>query len=59
MTTFPAPSYPLPSIPDGVSADDLDQLRTLYSDMRRILSSARQNGVRVLIDAEHTWYQVR
>lgn len=38
---------------------DLVALRVLYEDMRDIMASARKHGVRILMDAEQSWYQVR
>jgi hypothetical protein len=49
----------LPNIPDGVRTEDFQELEILYQDMRRILRSAAANGVRILIDSEHSWFQVR
>ena len=48
----------LPDIPDGVTAHDLSELRLLHSDLRKIMGTAREYGVRCVIDAEHSWFQV-
>lgn len=55
----PNPTIVLPDIPDGVTAHDLSELRLLHADLRRIMNTSREYGVRVVIDAEHSWYQVR
>ncbi|CED82539.1 Proline oxidase [Phaffia rhodozyma] len=47
----------LPNISNGVSTSDLEALRLLHKDMRTILNKARHSGVRVIIDAEYSWYQ--
>ncbi|KAH7907860.1 FAD-linked oxidoreductase, partial [Hygrophoropsis aurantiaca] len=43
----------------GGELDDADcaALRELHSDLRRICTRAQRRGVRVIVDAEHTWYQ--
>ncbi|QRW05789.1 proline dehydrogenase [Ceratobasidium sp. AG-Ba] len=41
----------------GLTEEDIDALRTLYDDLRRVCLRARDRGVRLIFDAEHTWYQ--
>ncbi|KIK65953.1 hypothetical protein GYMLUDRAFT_38417 [Collybiopsis luxurians FD-317 M1] len=36
---------------------DISSLRELYSDLRRISLRAQQRGVKLIIDAEYSWYQ--
>lgn len=42
---------------DGVTEEDRNQLVRLRFTLEAILSKARDNNVRVVIDAEQTWYQ--
>lgn len=42
---------------EGVTASDREQLLALKATMRSIASKARDNNVRIVIDAEQTWYQ--
>lgn len=58
MTTTGNTTLTLPNIPDGVSTQDLEELQLLHKDMRLILNKAKECGVRVIIDAEYSWYQV-
>ncbi|KAF8603115.1 FAD-linked oxidoreductase [Ceratobasidium sp. AG-I] len=41
----------------GLTEDDVTDLRTLYEDLRGVCNRARERGVRLIFDAEHTWYQ--
>lgn len=60
LSLFRSPkTITLPNIPDGVRPEDFEELARLYRDMRRVLDAAASNGVRILIDAEHSWFQVR
>lgn len=36
---------------------DIVALRKLHKDLRRICTRAQERGVRVVVDAEYTWYQ--
>ncbi|KAJ3873721.1 FAD-linked oxidoreductase [Lentinula edodes] len=40
-----------------LSEKDIASLRELYSDLRRISLRAQERGVKLLIDAEYSWYQ--
>ncbi|KAB5591466.1 hypothetical protein CTheo_5070 [Ceratobasidium theobromae] len=44
-------------IKGGLTEEDIDSLRTLYEDLRNVCSRARNRGIRLIFDAEHTWYQ--
>ena len=59
---------PLPGLPgdgdwqaalsaEAVSDRDREQLKTLWSTLETIATRARQNHVRVVVDAEQSWYQ--
>jgi hypothetical protein len=48
----PPPGSPL-------SAQDLSDLRELREGLIQICTRARARNVRVIVDAEHSWYQVR
>jgi len=48
----PPPGSPL-------SAQDLSDLRNLCEGLNLICNRARERDVRVIIDAEYSWYQVR
>ncbi|KAJ8088823.1 hypothetical protein PM082_014069 [Marasmius tenuissimus] len=37
--------------------DDIVALRELYSDLRRICTRAQERGVKIILDAEYSWYQ--
>ncbi|KAG9084581.1 hypothetical protein FRC06_003989, partial [Ceratobasidium sp. 370] len=41
----------------GLTEEDITSLRTLYGDLRRVCKRARERGIRLIFDAEHTWYQ--
>ncbi|KAG8704558.1 hypothetical protein FRC09_003455 [Ceratobasidium sp. 395] len=41
----------------GLTEDDVKDLRELYRDLREICTRAKERGVRITVDAEHTWYQ--
>lgn len=46
------------SIPTGaLTESDIHDLRELYNDLMQICTRAEERGVRVFIDAEHSWYQ--
>lgn len=43
----------------GMDTSDIKVLRELRDDLVRICTHAQRRGVRVIIDAEYTWWQVR
>lgn len=40
-----------------LTESDIHDLKELYNDLVRICTHAEERGVRVFIDAEHSWYQ--
>ncbi|KAG7090579.1 hypothetical protein E1B28_009686 [Marasmius oreades] len=40
-----------------LSDDDVIALRELHQDLRRICARAQQRGVKIILDAEYSWYQ--
>ncbi|EAU93303.2 proline dehydrogenase [Coprinopsis cinerea okayama7 len=40
-----------------LSTNDIQQLRELYDDLVKICVRAEQRGVRLIVDAEYSWYQ--
>lgn len=42
---------------EGIRDGDIEELRKLWGQLRRIGVAAKKNGVRIVMDAEHTWYQ--
>ncbi|KAI0038960.1 FAD-linked oxidoreductase [Auriscalpium vulgare] len=70
---YHSPSVPFPGSPQRTDLDvlasgktahgsplmpqDLVDLKDLYADLRRICMRAKERNVRVIIDAEYTWYQ--
>ncbi|KAJ7885777.1 FAD-linked oxidoreductase-like protein [Mycena olivaceomarginata] len=47
-----------PKAPTGpLSLTDLGMLRDLHADLERICTRAAERGVRIIIDAEYSWYQ--
>ncbi|KAJ7129960.1 FAD-linked oxidoreductase-like protein [Mycena filopes] len=42
---------------DALSPADLTMLRALHADLTRICARAEARGVRIIIDAEYSWYQ--
>ncbi|KAG8691661.1 hypothetical protein FRC08_010114 [Ceratobasidium sp. 394] len=42
---------------NGLTENDVKALRELYRDLREICAQAKERGVRITVDAEHTWYQ--
>ncbi|KAJ6614938.1 FAD-linked oxidoreductase-like protein [Mycena sp. CBHHK59/15] len=47
-----------PNAPKGkLSDDDLKMLRDLHADLEMICTRAEARGVRIIIDAEYSWYQ--
>ncbi|KAJ4485303.1 FAD-linked oxidoreductase [Lentinula aciculospora] len=65
------PSIPFPGCPrptdltilntepksNYLTSKDIASLRELYSDLRRICLRAQERGVKLIIDAEYSWYQ--
>ncbi|CAA7267709.1 unnamed protein product [Cyclocybe aegerita] len=45
------------SNPSSLTPAQIHDLRELYSDLVRICLHARERGVKVIIDAEYSWYQ--
>ncbi|KAF8878434.1 FAD-linked oxidoreductase-like protein [Infundibulicybe gibba] len=44
-------------VPGPLSTSDVESLRELHADLVRICKRAQERGVRVIIDAEYSWYQ--
>ncbi|KAF9529861.1 FAD-linked oxidoreductase-like protein [Crepidotus variabilis] len=42
---------------DPLSPEHLRQLKELYNDLVRICTRAKDRGIKVIIDAEYSWYQ--
>lgn len=47
------------SDPHQLVASDVEYFKRVYEDTRRIMLEAQKQRVRIILDAEHTWYQVR
>ncbi|KAJ7596517.1 FAD-linked oxidoreductase-like protein [Mycena floridula] len=64
-SSIPFPGCPKPNDLDilhsgssaALGARDIESLRDLHSDLIRICTRAQQRGVRIIIDAEYSWYQ--
>ncbi|CAE6464416.1 unnamed protein product [Rhizoctonia solani] len=41
----------------GLSNEDIIALHELYQSLRKICAQAKKRGVRITVDAEHSWYQ--
>ncbi|KAF8761680.1 Proline dehydrogenase [Rhizoctonia solani] len=41
----------------GLSSEDITALHELYQSLRQICAQAKKRGVRITVDAEHSWYQ--
>lgn len=53
----PLPSSVLfPNAPE-LSAEDQENLKKLHDGLRKICAEAKKGGVRILVDAEQTWFQ--
>lgn len=50
LSAYPASGSPL-------TETDVADLRELRDDLRAICQRAKERGVRIIIDAEHSWYQ--
>ncbi|KDQ30083.1 hypothetical protein PLEOSDRAFT_1053486 [Pleurotus ostreatus PC15] len=48
---------PANSAGQTLTDEDIESLRDLHSDLIRICQRAQERGVRVIIDAEYSWYQ--
>ena len=67
-TSVPFPGTPHPSdlevlyrksdTIDTLTEQDLKDLKDLYADLNAICQHAHERGVKIIIDAEHSWYQV-
>lgn len=44
--------------PSTLSYDDVVALKQLYSDLTRIAEQGKRRGVKIIVDAEYSWYQV-
>ncbi|RDB24578.1 Proline dehydrogenase 1, mitochondrial [Hypsizygus marmoreus] len=44
-------------VPDALTPEEITSLRELHADLVRICTRAQQRGVKVIIDAEYSWYQ--
>ncbi|KAF5376968.1 hypothetical protein D9615_007235 [Tricholomella constricta] len=51
------PDAPSHDAPLTLTPADLASLRTLHADLTRICAHARARGVRLIFDAEYSWYQ--
>ncbi|GAA5969405.1 hypothetical protein JCM11641_008106 [Rhodosporidiobolus odoratus] len=49
-------SIPFPQSPE-LSSEDHQQLDKLYDGLRKVAREAKQQGVRLLVDAEQSWFQ--
>ncbi|KAJ3768086.1 FAD-linked oxidoreductase [Lentinula raphanica] len=47
----------VPSMGSTLSAQDISDLRELYADLEHICSHCQKRGVKILIDAEHSWFE--
>jgi len=43
--------------PEVLTDSDVAELRELYADLAKICAHAQKRGVRIIVDAEHSWYQ--
>ncbi|KAH7922394.1 FAD-linked oxidoreductase [Leucogyrophana mollusca] len=50
----PSPTRDTPSI---LTSDDIAALKDLNDDLVKICTRAQERGVKIIIDAEHSWYQ--
>ncbi|KAK0192057.1 FAD-linked oxidoreductase-like protein [Armillaria mellea] len=48
---------PIGSIKSDLTEDDIKSLRELHADLNRICKRAKERGVKIIIDAEYSWYQ--
>ncbi|KAJ3572324.1 hypothetical protein NP233_g3161 [Leucocoprinus birnbaumii] len=48
---------PVASVPTPLTQEDISDLRELCEDLTRVCEHARKRGVKVIIDAEWSWYQ--
>ncbi|CAE6481564.1 hypothetical protein ACGC1H_001184 [Rhizoctonia solani] len=73
LASRPKSNVPYPGTPDStdvaffkqgparsfteLSGEDVAALHELYQNLRQICAQAKKRGVRVTVDAEHSWYQ--
>jgi proline dehydrogenase len=43
---------------EGLKEGDLRKLDGLWGTLKRVGEAAREEGIKVAVDAEHSWYQV-
>jgi proline dehydrogenase len=43
---------------EGLKEGDLNKLDGLWGTLKRVGEAAREEGIKVAVDAEHSWYQV-
>lgn len=48
---------PIGSIKSDLTEEDIKSLRELHADLHRICTRAKERGVKIIIDAEYSWYQ--
>ncbi|KAK0442123.1 FAD-linked oxidoreductase [Armillaria borealis] len=48
---------PIGSIKSDLTEGDIKSLRELHGDLNRICKRAKERGVKIIIDAEYSWYQ--
>lgn len=41
----------------NLTQKDIESLRELHADLERICTRAKERGVKIVIDAEYSWYQ--
>lgn len=50
--------YQKSNVADGIlTAQDIADLKDLHSDLNAICQHAQERGVKLIIDAEYSWYQ--
>ncbi|KAF8319865.1 FAD-linked oxidoreductase-like protein [Cantharellus anzutake] len=55
LAIFTNPKFAPP--PDSImNLDDVSAIRSLYDELRRLCIIAKEKGVALVFDAEHTWY---
>ncbi|KIR29252.1 hypothetical protein CNBG_9289 [Cryptococcus deuterogattii R265] len=42
---------------EGLRKGDLEALRSLWNKLRSLSERAKKQGIKILVDAEHSWYQ--
>ncbi|ORX38636.1 FAD-linked oxidoreductase-like protein [Kockovaella imperatae] len=51
------PSMGVLASDEGVRPSDLEEMHSMWEKLCKMGEEAKANGVRLMIDAEHTWYQ--